>query len=174
MKRLYHLHNDYGEFNEYTTDERKIIMIYIDEISQCVENNILSNTDEEHLRYAEKWLEEIMILCGADIKNEIDDNYIDELIKKLNKEHNWLIDFEVVEIVFENHLVAIYDTKNSIGNYIIENKSNNKINMYFNDLDDYIVVDKKSMFRLNANRRYSKRIIESIVNKDYTYNFIYE
>lgn len=87
MKRLYHLHNDYGEFNEYTTDERKIIMIYIDEVAQCVENNL--GQGEEQKRYAEQWLEEIMVLCGKTIRNEVN---INEIIKKLNAEHNWLIE----------------------------------------------------------------------------------
>lgn len=170
-KRLYHLHNSFNEHDEYTTNINKIVMIYVDEMAQCSENNISLHTDEEHLRYAEKWLEEIMILCGAYNRGELD---IDKIIEKLNKEHYWLIDSEVVEPIFENHLVTIYDTKNNIGNYAIENKGNKAINMYFNDLDDYIVVPKNNVLRLNTNRRYSKKIVESIVNNDYTYNFVYE
>jgi hypothetical protein len=88
-KRLYHLHNSFNEHDEYTTDINKIVMIYIDEMAQCSENNILSNTDEEHLRYAEKWLEEIKVLCRAYNRNELD---IDKIIEKLNKEYYWNIE----------------------------------------------------------------------------------
>ena len=90
MNKLYHLQNSYGEFEEYTTNERKIIMIYIDEVLQRVEQDIINDKNKN----VEKMLEEIMVLCGKDIKNEIDNDTIDRLIEKLNKEHFWSISVE--------------------------------------------------------------------------------
>ena len=88
-KPLYHLHNDYGEYNEYTTDENKIIMIYIDELAQCVENNISMNIEEDEYKNANDWLYKIMMTCGAYSRNEID---INKIIEELNREHHWLIE----------------------------------------------------------------------------------
>lgn len=88
-KTIYHLHNDYGEYNEYTTDENKIIMIYIDEMAQCVENNISMNIEEDEYKSANDWLYKIMMTCGAYSKNKIN---INKIIEELNKEHNWLIE----------------------------------------------------------------------------------
>ena len=88
-KTIYHLHNNYGEYNEYTTDENKIIMIYIDEMAQCVENNISMNIEEDEYKSANDWLYKIMMTCGAYSKNKIN---INKIIEELNKEHNWLIE----------------------------------------------------------------------------------
>lgn len=88
-KTIYHLHNDYGEYNEYTTDENRIIMIYIDEMAQCVENNISMNIEEDEYKSANGWLYKIMMTCGAYSRNKID---INKVIEELNKEHNWLIE----------------------------------------------------------------------------------
>lgn len=88
-KTIYHLHNDYGEYNEYTTDENKIIMIYIDEMAQCVENNISMNIEEDEYKSANGWLYKIMMTCGAYHRKTLD---INKIIEELNKEHNWLIE----------------------------------------------------------------------------------
>lgn len=88
-KTIYHLHNDYGEYNEYTTDENKIIMIYIDEMAQCVENNISMNIEEDEYKSANGWLYKIMMTCGAYSRKTLD---INKIIEELNKEHNWLIE----------------------------------------------------------------------------------
>lgn len=88
-KTIYHLHNDYGEYNEYTTDENKIIMIYIDEMAQCVENNISMNIEEDEYKSANGWLYKIMMTCGAYSRKTLD---INKVIEELNKEHNWLIE----------------------------------------------------------------------------------
>lgn len=88
-KTIYHLYNDYGKYNEYTTDENKIIMIYIDEMAQCVENNISMNIEEDEYKSAISWLYKIMLTCGEYNRNEIN---IDKIIEELNKEHNWLIE----------------------------------------------------------------------------------
>lgn len=88
MKKLYHLHNSFGEFDEYTTDESKIVMIYIDEVLQCAETNMING----NLKEAEKMLEDIMVLCGQNVENQIDENEIDKLVEKLNREHYWLIE----------------------------------------------------------------------------------
>ena len=88
-KTIYHLHNDYGEYNEYTTDKNRIIMIYIDEMAQCVENNISMNIEEDEYKSANGWLYKIMMTCGAYSRNKID---INKVIEELNKEHNWLIE----------------------------------------------------------------------------------
>lgn len=88
-KTIYHLHNDFNEHNEYTTDENRILMIYIDEMAQCVDNNISLNIEEDEYKSATSWLYKIMLTCGKYNRNEIN---IDEIIKELNKEHNWLIE----------------------------------------------------------------------------------
>lgn len=88
-KTIYHLHNDFNEHNEYTTDENRILMIYIDEMAQCVDNNISLNIEEDEYKSATSWLYKIMLTCGEYSRNEIN---IDEIIEELNKEHNWLIE----------------------------------------------------------------------------------
>ena len=88
-KTIYHLHNDFNEHNEYTTDENKILMIYIDEMAQCVDNNISLNIEEDEYKSATSWLYKIMLTCGKYNRNELD---INEVILELNKEHNWLIE----------------------------------------------------------------------------------
>ena len=88
-KTIYHLHNDFNEHNEYTTDENRILMIYLDEMAQCVDNNISLNIEEDEYKSATSWLYKIMLTCGKYNRNEIN---IDEIIKELNKEHNWLIE----------------------------------------------------------------------------------
>ena len=88
-KTIYHLHNDFNEHNEYTTDENRILMIYIDEMAQCVDNNISLNIEEDEYKSATSWLYKIMLTCGKYNRNEIN---IDEIITELNKEHNWLIE----------------------------------------------------------------------------------
>lgn len=93
VEKLYHLKNTYNDHDEYTTDENKIIMIYIDEMTQCAENNICRNNfEEEEYRNAMGWLNQIMLLCGKYNRGEID---INEIIEKLNKEHFWSIETEI-------------------------------------------------------------------------------
>ena len=88
-KTIYHLHNDFNEHNEYTTDENRILMIYLDEMAQCVENNISMNIEEDEYKSANGWLYKIMMTCGAYSRNTLD---INKVIEELNKEHNWLIE----------------------------------------------------------------------------------
>lgn len=93
IEKVYHLKNTFNDHDEYTTDENKIIMIYIDEMTQCAENNICRNNfEEEEYRNAMGWLNQIMLLCGKFNRNEID---INKIIEKLNKEHNWAIEIEI-------------------------------------------------------------------------------
>lgn len=90
VKKIYHLKNTYNDHDEYTTDENKIIMIYIDEMAQCVDNHLTTNNfgDYEY-KNATGWLYEIMKTCGKYNRNQIN---IDEIINNLNKEHNWCIE----------------------------------------------------------------------------------
>lgn len=91
--KVYHLKNTYNDHDEYTTDENKIIMILIDEMAQCCENNLtLNNFGKYEYENASGWLNQIMTLCGKYNRNEID---IDEVIKQLNKEHFWSIEMEI-------------------------------------------------------------------------------
>lgn len=93
VEKVYHLKNTFNDHDEYTTDENKIIMIYIDEMTQCAENNICRNNfEEEEYRNAMGWLNQIMLLCGKYNRDEVD---INEIIKELNKEHNWSIEIEI-------------------------------------------------------------------------------
>ena len=93
VKKVYHLKNTYNDHDEYTTDENKIIMIYVDEMAQCCENNLtLNNFDKYEYDNAIGWLNQIMVLCGKYNKGEIN---IDEIIEQLNKEHFWSIEVEI-------------------------------------------------------------------------------
>jgi hypothetical protein len=89
VEKVYHLKNTYNEHDEYTTDETKIIMIYIDEMAQCCENNISMNIEKDEYESAKGWLYDIMLLCGKYNRGEID---INEIIEQLNKEHFWSIE----------------------------------------------------------------------------------
>lgn len=93
VEKVYHLKNTYNDHDEYTTDESKIVMILIDEMAQCCENNLtLNNFGKYEYENASGWLNQIMTLCGKYNRNEID---IDEVIKQLNKEHFWSIETEI-------------------------------------------------------------------------------
>lgn len=93
VEKIYHLKNTYNDHDEYTTDENKILMIYIDELAQCVDNHLTTNNFGEYeYKNATGWLYEIMILCGKYNRGEIN---INEIIEKLNKEHNWCIEVEI-------------------------------------------------------------------------------
>lgn len=79
-----------------------------------------------------------------------------------------------MEKIFENDLIIIKDTKSNYDfRYIIENKKDYKINFYLNGLDDYFEIDRNSWLGL-FNGEYSKSIVDSLINKDYTWNYIYE
>lgn len=92
-KKVYHLKNTYNDHDEYTTDENKILMIYIDELAQCVDNHLtINNFGEYEYKNATGWLYEIMTLCGKYNRGKIN---INEIIEKLNKEHNWCIEVEI-------------------------------------------------------------------------------
>lgn len=91
MENLYYLKNTFGEYQEYTKDTNKIKLIYIDECNQVLQNNIDYNSlldykeHKENLQYIEKWSKEI--------ENCICNKYtIEEIIKKLNAEHQWAIE----------------------------------------------------------------------------------
>lgn len=95
VKKIYHLKNTYNDYDEYTTDENKIIMIYIDEMAQCCENNLtLNNFGKYEYDNASGWLNQIMLLCGKYNRGEID---INEIIEQLNKEHFWSIEVYIKE-----------------------------------------------------------------------------
>lgn len=79
-----------------------------------------------------------------------------------------------LENIFENDLIIVSDTKKDYDfRYVIENKKDHKINFYLNGLDDYLEIDKNSWLGL-FNGEYSKSIIDSLINEDYTWNYIYE
>ena len=79
-----------------------------------------------------------------------------------------------MEKIFENDLIIVSDTKKDYDlRYVIENKKDHKINFYLNGLDDYLEIDKNSWLGL-FNGEYSKIIIDSLINEDYTWNYIYE
>ena len=79
-----------------------------------------------------------------------------------------------LENIFENDLIIVSDTKKDYDlRYVIENKKDHKINFYLNGLDDYLEIDKNSWLGL-FNGEYSKIIIDSLINEDYTWNYIYE
>ena len=79
-----------------------------------------------------------------------------------------------MEKIFENDLIIVSDTKKDYDlRYVIENKKDHKINFYLNGLDDYLEIDKNNWLGL-FNGEYSKIIIDSLINEDYTWNYIYE
>lgn len=79
-----------------------------------------------------------------------------------------------LENIFENDLIIVSDTKKDYDlRYVIENKKDHKINFYLNGLDDYLEIDKNSWLGL-FNGEYSKIIIDSLINEDYTWNYIYD
>ena len=77
--------------------------------------------------------------------------------------------------IFENELITIYDTGHDYDfKYCIENKNKgNDINIYLNELDDYIEIQKNNWVGLFSGD-YSKMIIDSLLEGKYTYNYIYE
>lgn len=76
--------------------------------------------------------------------------------------------------IFENDLIIISDTQRNYDfKYVIENKKNYKINLSLNKLDDYLEIDKNNWLGL-FNEDYSKSIVDSLINEDYTWNYIYE
>lgn len=89
LVKLYHLKNDYNDYNVLTTDTEKIRKIYVDECLQCIDNNLCENSTKKDVDNARKWLYEAM-----EALFERDINYI---VNALNKEHNWLIDTYVKE-----------------------------------------------------------------------------
>lgn len=79
-----------------------------------------------------------------------------------------------MEKIFENDLIIVSDTKKDCDfRYVIENKKDHKINFYLNGLDDYLEIDKNNWLGL-FNGEYSKSIIDSLINEDYIWNYIYE
>lgn len=93
VEKVYHLKNTFNDHDEYTTDENKIIMIYIDEMTQCAENHLtLNNFGKYEYENASGWLNQIMVLCGKYNRGKIN---IDEIIEQLNKEHFWSIEVEI-------------------------------------------------------------------------------
>jgi len=85
-KLVYELKNTYNDFrkNIKLDDLYTLKNIYIDECSQCVDNNLEDNTERaRHYNY------EIQITLGNMYSNE-------DLVKKLNEEHNWKIEIKGV------------------------------------------------------------------------------
>lgn len=86
--KLYHLKNDFGDYNKIITENEvdEIKKIFADECLQCAKNNLACN-DEESINNA---------LCWIDKATKGLFTYdIDYMINELNKEHNWLIDVYV-------------------------------------------------------------------------------
>jgi len=76
--------------------------------------------------------------------------------------------------ILENDLIVVYDTMHDYDfKYAIENKHDKKLNIYLNGLDDYLEIEGNNWVGLFYGD-YSNDIIESLKNKDYDYNFIYE
>lgn len=56
--------------------------------------------------------------------------------------------------------------------YIIENLTDTKINFYLNGLDDYLEIERDNWVGLFIGE-YSDMIVESFINGDYSWNYIY-
>lgn len=75
--------------------------------------------------------------------------------------------------IFRNDLIVIKSTGHDYDfAYTIENLTNNKINFYLNGLDDYLELEENSWVGLLVGD-YSDMIVESFINGDYTWNYIY-
>lgn len=105
-KKLYHLKNDFGEYNKIITDEKTdtIRKIFADECMQCAENNILTSacvreysTIDKIKRAIDESGDNVIYWLNEATKGLF--NYdIDTIIEKLNNEHNWLIEVYTKEI----------------------------------------------------------------------------
>ena len=85
-EKLYYLKNTYGEYKKYTKEERIIKEIFIDECNQALQNNIDTKGNiEENMKNILGWSREIEN-CVCNVYT------IEEIIEKLNKEHNWAIE----------------------------------------------------------------------------------
>lgn len=81
-KYLYHLKNDFNDHNEFTSDDNKIRLLFVDECNQALRNNY------EDIARIQQWSDEIM--------HAVCHNYdTNTLVHKLNKDHNWKIDIYV-------------------------------------------------------------------------------
>ena len=75
--------------------------------------------------------------------------------------------------IYENDLFIIKDTEQDYDfKYIVENKTNKKINLYLNGIDDYLEIEGNDWVGL-FHRYYSNDIINILINEEYSYNPIY-
>jgi hypothetical protein len=78
----------------------------------------------------------------------------------------------MVENIFENDLFIIYDTKQDYDfRYSIANKSDKKINLYLNGLDDYLEINGNDWVGLFSGD-YSDNMVNCLMEEDYDYNYI--
>ena len=76
--------------------------------------------------------------------------------------------------IYENELFKIMDTKQDYDfKYVIENKTDKKLNLYLNGLDDYLELDENDWVGLFYGD-YSNDIVRCLINNDYNYNCVYE
>lgn len=75
--------------------------------------------------------------------------------------------------IYENDLFIIKDTEQDYDfKYIVENKTNKKINLYLNGINDYLEIEGNNWVGL-FHGYYSNDIISILMNEEYSYNFIY-
>ena len=75
--------------------------------------------------------------------------------------------------IFKNDLIVIKSTGHDYDfAYTIENLTNKKINFYLNGLDDYLELEGNDWVGLFFGE-YSDMIVESFINGDYSWNYIY-
>lgn len=88
-KKLYHLKNNYNDYDEFTSDVEKIRKIYINECLQVLDNNIYENSTKKEVENIRFWLYESMkAIYGYNA---------DYFVKELNEKHNWLIETYIEE-----------------------------------------------------------------------------
>lgn len=75
--------------------------------------------------------------------------------------------------IFRNDLIVIKSTGQDYDfAYTIENLTNKKLNFYLNGLDDYLELEENNWVGLFVGD-YSDMIVESFINGDYSWNYIY-
>lgn len=76
-----------------------------------------------------------------------------------------------MKLLFENDYLKIFDNKHYFDyKYIIVNKKNSKLNIFLNELDDYLEIDGNNWIGLFYDE-YNVDIINCIINKKADYNY---
>lgn len=75
--------------------------------------------------------------------------------------------------IFRNNLISIKSTgKNYDIAYVIENLTDTRINIYLDDLDDYLEIMGNDWVGL-LYREYSDEIVNNLIKEKYSWNYIY-